>query len=38
MASLIAFAWLLTLAPSDYAGRASAAYGGVYIVGSLVWL
>ncbi len=38
VASLIAFAWLLTLAPSDYAGRAYAAYGGVYIVASLLWL
>jgi len=37
-ASLVAFAWLLTLAPSDYAGRAYAAYGGVYIVASLLWL
>jgi small multidrug resistance family-3 protein len=36
--SLIAFAWLLTLAPSDYAGRAYAAYGGIYIVASLLWL
>jgi len=25
----IAFAWLLALAPSDFAGRAYAAYGGV---------
>ena len=32
VASLVAFVWLLTLAPSDYAGRAYAAYGGVYIV------
>ena len=38
LVSLAAFAWLLTLAPSDYAGRAYAAYGGVYIVASLVWL
>ena len=38
VASLMAFAWLLTLAPSDYAGRAYAAYGGVYIVASLLWL
>lgn len=38
IASLIAFAWMLTLAPSDYAGRAFAAYGGVYIVASLLWL
>lgn len=36
--SLIAFAWLLTLAPAEHAGRAYAAYGGVYIVGSLLWL
>jgi small multidrug resistance family-3 protein len=36
--ALIAFAWLLTLAPADHAGRAYAAYGGVYIVASLVWL
>ncbi len=36
--SLVAFAWLLTLAPSDHAGRAYAAYGGVYIVASLLWL
>jgi small multidrug resistance family-3 protein len=35
---LIAFAWLLTLAPAAHAGRAFAAYGGVYIVVSLVWL
>lgn len=34
--SLAAFAWLLTLAPSD--GRAYAAYGGVYIAASLIWL
>lgn len=36
--SLAAFAWLLTLAPSDFAGRAYAAYGGVYVAASLVWL
>lgn len=36
--ALLAFAWLLTLAPSDHAGRAYAAYGGVYIVASLLWL
>ncbi|WP_297799276.1 YnfA family protein [uncultured Brevundimonas sp.] len=36
--SLIAFAWLLTLVPSDAAGRAFAAYGGVYICASLVWM
>lgn len=38
LVSLAAFAWLLTLAPSDYAGRAYAAYGGVYVAASLVWL
>ena len=38
LASLAAFGWLLTLAPSDFAGRAFAAYGGVYIAASLVWL
>lgn len=38
MASLAAFAWLLTLAESDAAGRAYAAYGGVYICASLAWL
>jgi small multidrug resistance family-3 protein len=35
---LVIFAWLLTVAPSEYAGRAYAAYGGVYIAASLVWL
>lgn len=38
MAALAAFAWLLTLVESDAAGRAYAAYGGVYIVASLLWL
>ena len=37
-ALLLAFAWLLTRAESDAAGRAFAAYGGVYIAASLVWL
>jgi small multidrug resistance family-3 protein len=35
---LMAFGWALTLAPADAAGRAFAAYGGVYIAASLVWL
>ena len=35
---LAAFAWLLTLSPADQAGRAFAAYGGVYIAASLGWL
>jgi small multidrug resistance family-3 protein len=38
MASLALFAWLLTLADSAAAGRAFAAYGGVYIAASLGWL
>ncbi len=38
MAALAAFAWLLTLVQSDAAGRAYAAYGGVYIAASLLWL
>lgn len=36
--SLAAFAWLLSLADADAAGRAYAAYGGIYIAASLVWL
>ncbi|MBI1219850.1 MAG: YnfA family protein [Rhodobacteraceae bacterium] len=36
--SLAAFASLLTLAPAAYAGRADAAYGGVYVAASLLWL
>ncbi|OJY65177.1 YnfA family protein [Sphingopyxis indica] len=38
MVSLALFAWLLTLIDSDAAGRAYAAYGGVYISASLLWL
>lgn len=38
VAALVAFAWLLTLAPSAYAGRAYAAYGGIYVLASLAWL
>lgn len=38
MASLAVFAWLLTRIEADFAGRAYAAYGGVYILASLVWL
>lgn len=36
--SLVLFAWLLTRVDSAAAGRAYAAYGGVYIAASLVWL
>jgi small multidrug resistance family-3 protein len=37
-AALALFAFLLALIPADHAGRAFAAYGGIYIVASLVWL
>ena len=38
LASLIAFASLLTLVDAAAAGRAYAAYGGIYVVASLAWL
>jgi small multidrug resistance family-3 protein len=38
VASLALFAASLTRADSAHAGRAFAAYGGVYIVASLAWL
>ena len=38
MMSLATFGWLLTLVDSDAAGRAYAAYGGVYIVAAIGWL
>jgi small multidrug resistance family-3 protein len=38
MASLALFAWLLTLIDTTAAGRAYAAYGGIYIAASLAWL
>lgn len=38
MAALAAFAWLLALTPPDQAGRSFAAYGGIYIAASLIWL
>jgi small multidrug resistance family-3 protein len=38
LASLAAFAFLLTLVPAGAAGRAFAAYGGVYIAASLLWM
>lgn len=37
-ASLLLFAWLLTKVDSTAAGRAYAAYGGIYIAASLAWL
>ncbi len=36
--SLVLFAYLLTLAPTDAAGRTYAVYGGIYIAASLFWL
>ena len=38
LASLALFAWLLTRVEAEAAGRAYAAYGGVYIAASLLWL
>jgi small multidrug resistance family-3 protein len=38
VASLVLFAWALTRIEADFAGRAYAAYGGVYILASLVWM
>ncbi|MGE0034934.1 MAG: YnfA family protein [Xanthobacteraceae bacterium] len=37
-ASLLLFAYLLTLVDSAAAGRTYAAYGGIYIAASLAWL
>ncbi len=37
VSSLALFAWMLTLVDVAFAGRAYAAYGGVYITASLVW-
>lgn len=36
--SLILFAYLLTKAEVEFAGRAYAAYGGIYIAASIAWL
>jgi small multidrug resistance family-3 protein len=36
--SLVVFALLLTRIDAAFAGRAYAAYGGVYIAASLLWL
>jgi small multidrug resistance family-3 protein len=36
--SLAAFAWLLTRVETPTAGRAFAAYGGIYIAASLLWM
>ncbi len=34
---LAGFAWILAQVDASYAGRAYAAYGGVYIAASLLW-
>ncbi|CAM5421070.1 Small multidrug resistance family-3 protein OS=Sphingobium scionense OX=1404341 GN=GGQ90_005415 PE=3 SV=1 [Sphingobium scionense] len=36
--SLLIFAWLLTFVDSEAAGRTYAAYGGIYVLASLLWL
>ena len=36
--ALAGFAFVLALAPATHAGRSYAAYGGVYIAASLLWL
>lgn len=36
--ALAVFAYLLTRINADFAGRAYAAYGGIYIASSLLWL
>jgi small multidrug resistance family-3 protein len=36
--SLIVFAWLLTRLDLAFAGRTYAAYGGIYIAMTLLWL
>jgi len=38
VACLILFAWLLTRVDTEHAGRAYAAYGGVYIAAAVLWL
>ncbi len=38
IASLIGFAMALTRVDTPFAGRAYAAYGGIYIAASLLWL
>lgn len=38
MTFLLVFAWLFTRIDVGFAGRTYAAYGGIYIVSSLIWL
>ena len=35
--ALALFAWILSLVETSFAGRAYAAYGGIYIIMSLLW-
>ncbi len=35
--SLALFGWILSLVEASFAGRAYAAYGGIYIMMSLLW-
>lgn len=37
MASLVIFAWGLAQVETPFAGRAFAAYGGVYILAAIAW-
>lgn len=36
--ALVLFAWLLTLVEAEHAGRAYAAYGGVYVAAAITWM
>jgi len=36
--ALVAFAWLLAKVDIEFAGRAYAVYGGIYIVSAVMWL
>lgn len=36
--SLCLFAYFLTLIETNFAGRGYAAYGGIYIISSLLWM
>jgi small multidrug resistance family-3 protein len=38
IASLLLFAYLLTLVNVEHAGRSYAAYGGIYIAAAIAWL
>jgi small multidrug resistance family-3 protein len=38
VAALVLFGWLLTQVDVEFAGRAYAIYGGIYIAASVIWL